>query len=92
MAASKKPTPEELKEMRIEFAPGVLEQMEQDMTPAEMQEFMDMLKAKIEDGSLFEESTPVDMEELAEDDPEAYEQMVQAMEWSANEFPPRKLH
>ena len=68
------------KDLKIEFAPGVLEQMEADLTPEELQEFMDMLKGKIEDGSFFEEATEVDMDLLEEEDPDAYTKIVDAMD------------
>jgi hypothetical protein len=67
------------KKMKIEFAPGVLEQMEQEMGPEELQEFMNMLKEKIEDGTFLTDATPVDMEELEVEDPEAYAQIVESL-------------
>lgn len=67
------------KKMKMEFAPGVLEQLEKDMDPEELQEFMNMLKGKIEDGTFFDEATEVDMDELEATDPEAYAQIVESM-------------
>ena len=67
------------KPLRVEFAPGVLEMLEATMTPTELQEFMDGFKAMIDSGRIFEESTPVNFEELERDDPEAYEALIAAM-------------
>lgn len=89
---AKKPadmTPEELKEIRIEFAPGVLEQLEREMTPAELQTFMNEIKEQIASGAFFTEAEEVDMDELEEEDPEAYASIVAALE---NDTPPRTLH
>ena len=77
------------KDLKIEFAPGVLEQMEADLTPEELQDFMNMLKAKIEDGSFFEEATEVDMEMLEEADPDTFNKIVDAIDGVDT---PRTLH
>jgi hypothetical protein len=67
------------KKMKIEFAPGVLEQLEQDMSPEELQEFMNELKTRIEDGSFLAEAEPVDLEALEETDPEEFAQLMAAL-------------
>lgn len=77
------------KDLKIEFAPGVLEQLEADMNPQELQEFMDMLKAKIADGSFFDEATEVDMELLEEEEPDVYGSIVDAINGADT---PRTLH
>ena len=65
--------------LRVEFAPGVLEMLEATMTPGELQEFMNGLKEAIDSGQIFEESTPVNFEELERDEPEVYEALIAAM-------------
>jgi hypothetical protein len=77
------------KKLKIEFAPGVLEQLEKDMSPEELQEFMNMIKAKIDDGSFLDESEPVDLDVLEEEDPEAYEKIMAAGNYNE---PPKTLH
>lgn len=58
---------------KVIFAPGVLEDMEQQMDPEELQELLDQIKIAAEDGSLFEKSTLVDLTELQEEEPELYQ-------------------
>jgi hypothetical protein len=89
---NKKPTDmtvEELKEMRIEFAPGVLEQLEAEMTPQELQNFMDDIKEKITSGAFFSEAEEVDMAALEEDEPDVYAQITAAIDHT---IPPKILH
>jgi hypothetical protein len=57
---------------RVEFAPGVLEELEKSMSPEELQSMMDEIKGKIADGSFFTEATEIDMDRLAEEDPELF--------------------
>lgn len=70
--AKKKPedmTPEERKELKIEFAPGCFDSFEG--TQEELDELMAEIKQMIEDGSLFDKSKAIDLEELIEsDDPD----------------------
>lgn len=78
---------------RIEFAPGVLEELEQSMSAEELQAMMDEIKSKIQDGSFFNESTLVDMDTLAEEDPELYKALMQFEEAGETEnVEPKKLH
>lgn len=65
---------------KIQFAPGVLEELEEDMTPEELQEFMNELKMMVEDGSFFDKSEAVDLDELKTTDPELYEILVEQLE------------
>jgi NAD(P)H-dependent FMN reductase len=76
---------EDDKKIVIKFAPGALEALEENMDPQELQEFLNTLKAKVEDGSIFEESTEVDWEELEEEDPETYERLTQSLDEVADE-------
>lgn len=69
----------------IRFAPGVLEQLEEEFSPEELQNFLDMLKTKAADGSLVDESQELDMEELEESNPDAFEQVVDAIDFVSSE-------
>lgn len=68
------------KKLRIKFAPGVLESLEKELSPEELQDFMDQLKAGVEDGSYLENSVPVDFEELKRDNPEEYQKLMEQLE------------
>lgn len=63
------------KEFKVEFAPGCLEQLEAEMSSEELQELMDGISAAIADGSFFADAVEVNMDELAETDPELYEKL-----------------
>ena len=63
------------KEFKVEFAPGCLEQLEAELSPEELQEFMDKIASAIADGSFFADAVEVNMDELAEQDPELYEKL-----------------
>ncbi|RWZ87201.1 MAG: hypothetical protein EO766_11765 [Hydrotalea sp. AMD] len=70
---------EENKKPKIIFAPGVLEQLEAENTPEELQELFDSLSAGFADGSIFDKSTPVDLEELEQSDPELFTHLMEQM-------------
>ena len=70
----------ENKKIRFAFAPGVLEQLEADNTPEELQELLDELAAKVSDGSIFEDSNPVNLEELEQTDPELFTHLMSQMQ------------
>ncbi len=62
-------TPEERKELKIEFAPGCFDSFEG--TQEELDELISEIKNMIQDGSLFEKSKEIDIDELVEsDDPD----------------------
>ncbi len=62
-------TPEERKELKIEFAPGCFDSFEG--TQEELDELIAEIKNMIQDGSLFEKSKEIDIDELVEsDDPD----------------------
>ncbi len=63
---------DENQKFKIMFAPGTLEMLEQEMDPEDLQKFMDDLKQAVEDGSLLEQSTAIDMDSLETEDPELY--------------------
>ena len=79
---------------KIEFAPGVLEQIEQEMSQEELQEFLNMLKTSFESGTIFDESEVVDLEELAISDPDVYNHIIAALKLAEEEqsIPTRVLH
>jgi len=70
--AKKKPedmTPEERKELKIEFAPGCFDSF--DGTQEELDQMVAEIQKMILDGSLFEKSKEIDLDELIEsDDPD----------------------
>lgn len=62
---------------KVVFAPGVLEQMEKDFTPEEMQQALDEI-AKLAANP--EQGKPVDLTELMHDDPNLYFQLMSQLE------------
>ena len=78
--------------LKIVFAPGVLEQLELDMNQEELQQFLDDLGKKLEDGSLLEDSSPVDMNELLMTDPELYDQLQEQLSIVLDNITPPTLH
>lgn len=54
--------------MKLKVAPGAFDNVPED----EQQELFDELEKMVEDGSIFENSTPVDMSELETEDPELF--------------------
>ncbi len=56
------------KKVTIEFAPGAFDNF--DGTQEELDEMVAELTRMVEDGTLLEESKPLDLEELFEEDPE----------------------
>jgi hypothetical protein len=62
-------TPEERKELKVEFAPGAFDTF--DGTQEELDAMMAEIKKMVEDGTLFEKARTVDLDELIEsDDPD----------------------
>jgi UTP-glucose-1-phosphate uridylyltransferase len=58
--------------MKIEFAPGVLEEMEAEMSNDDLQELLNQIKELVENGTLEENSSEVDMKELFFEDPDLF--------------------
>lgn len=59
----------------VTFAPGVLEDLEAQMSPEELQKFLDALTELQETGEiekLYEAGDTVDMQKLEKEDPELY--------------------
>lgn len=70
----------ENEKLKIVFAPGCFDNL--DMTQEELDEFMKMLQAGVEDGSLFENSRPLDPEDP--EDAELIERMMKESEERSN--------
>ena len=71
--------------LKVKFAPGVLDQLEQDLSTDQLQELFDAIAESIEDGSFLTDSEPVDLELLQTEDPELYEQLMDTLEQIENE-------
>lgn len=61
---------------KIVFAPGCFDNL--DMSQEELDEFVKMIEAKVEDGSIFTDSRPLDPEDA--EDAELIERMIQDSE------------
>lgn len=72
-------TEEQQPKIKIVIPPQVLEQMQQDMTPEELASLFSQLEAAIEDGSLFDDSVPVDLAVMEQEDPEEFAKLKAAM-------------
>lgn len=68
------------KPMKIVFAPGCFDDL--DMTQEELDEFMKMIEDKVADGSLFEESRQLDLNDP--EDAELLERLDEKMFENAN--------
>ena len=83
-------TADERKELKIEFAPGAFDGF--DGTQEELDELMAEIKKMVLDGSLFDKSRSVDIEDLLEsDDPEDQEIAEKLLRAVNNEPDKRKL-
>mgnify|MGYP001052755539 CR=1 FL=1 len=65
------------KEIKVNFLPGSLDDFEG--TQDELNDFVAEIKNLVLHGDLYENSKPVDMNTLAEDDPELYEILTDRM-------------
>jgi type II secretory pathway component PulF len=73
---------------KIVFAPGCLEQLEQEMSHEELQQLMNDMQAALENGTLFSDSNEVDLDELEQSDPELYKSLTERLEAMENTTPP----
>lgn len=71
-------SPEEIKELKIEFAPGCFDGFEG--SQEELDELISEIKKMISSGELLENSTAIDLEELAETDPRLAEKIIENLE------------
>jgi hypothetical protein len=66
------------KEIKIKFAPGAFEHFEG--TQEELDGLLAEIQQLIESGEIFEKSTPLDIDQLAEEDPEFAAMIIEALE------------
>lgn len=71
------------KEIKVNFLPGSLDEF--DGTQDELNDLVAEIKNLVLHGDLLENSHPVDMDALAEDDPELYEILTDRMNKIDNE-------
>lgn len=65
-----------MSKMKVVFADDAFDGMDED----EIEELKKEILAKIEDGSFFSESEPVDFNQLEQEDPETYERLMGTIE------------
>lgn len=58
--------------LKVVVPPDVLEQLERDFEPQELQDLLNQIQQMADSGALLTESTPLDPHELEDDDPEMY--------------------
>ncbi len=66
--------------MKVKFTKTALESLEDIMNVDEIQDFINELEKKLEDGSFFLESERIAMDELKEEDPELYDRLNKAFD------------
>ena len=81
---------EQDKELEVRFAPGVLDEFEG--TQEELNEFIAEIKNLALRGDLQKNSRPVDMDALAEQDPELHELLVRKLKDIETEKDSRRLN
>lgn len=67
-------TPEDLKEVKIQFAPGCFDDF--DGTQEELDGLISEITRLIRSGELLEQSEPIDMDELMDEDPDIAEKLI----------------
>lgn len=87
---------DEKKPITVAIDPACLEEMEKTMSPEEVQDLLNEIKKMADDGSLFEQLEPIDMNKLAIEDPEFHQQLIERQDdiaQTAPSFPTsRTLH
>lgn len=78
---------EDKKPYKLEIMPGAFDSFEG--TQEELDDLVKSFQGMIDDGSFMEESVEIDMDALAEDDPELYEILMARLAEVEN---PRKLN
>lgn len=63
--------------MKVVFAPGLLENLVEEIGEEEAAALIKEIEASVADGSFFADSEPVDLEELKQEDPEAYAELCE---------------
>jgi hypothetical protein len=81
---------EQKKPLKIEFAPGAFDNF--DGTQEELDGLMAEIHRMFASGELMENSRPLDMDELFEEEPEVAQQIINTLSKMDSEEDPRKLH
>jgi hypothetical protein len=67
--------------VEIKIAPKALEDLEELTEDQEdLESFFKALEKAVSDGSFFEDSEPVDMEKLKEEEPDVYKKLIESLE------------
>jgi hypothetical protein len=72
-------TEEQQPKIKIVIPPQVLEQMQQEMSEEDLKELLATIEAAVENGSIFEDSEPINLAEMERDDPEAFAKLKTTM-------------
>ncbi len=78
------------KKLKITFAPGAFDSFEG--SQEELDQLVDHIEKMAESGDLHENSEPVDMDRLEQEDPELYDILTNVFEKLDNEDKKRRLH
>lgn len=76
---------QEENKIKVVISPEALTDMEQHFSPEELQQLLAEFQQLVDSGEIFEQSTPVDMDTLEQDDPELYAQLQARMKASGFE-------
>jgi hypothetical protein len=87
--------------IKVVIAPSALADLEETMSPEELQQFLAEFQALVESGDIFSQSEPINMDTLEQDDPELFAQMRDRMtadgftdfdEWMDAQYQPPTLN
>lgn len=73
------------KKMKVEFAPGAFDSFEG--TQEELDELIAEIQRMVESGEFLEKGTPIDIDQLIEEDPEMAEKLMRSFEDEENPRP-----
>jgi hypothetical protein len=73
------------KKMKVEFAPGAFDSFEG--TQEELDELIAEIQRMVESGEFLEKGTPIDIDQLIEDDPEMAEKLMRSFDDEENPRP-----
>lgn len=82
-------TAEDFPKLKVVIAPGAFDSFEG--SQEELDELMAQIHAMIADGSLFENSTAINIDDLAESDDPADQELLEKLSRSFSDEPPRTL-
>jgi hypothetical protein len=66
--------------MKVVFAPHAVASLIEEVGEEEAQKIMAEIEASVADGTFFEGGEPLDLAELEQEDPEAYEELCKQIE------------